>query len=76
MNLADMQLGKKAMVSDLANVSDMVRRRLIDLGIMEGCEICLRQKLPFGGPLTIESNGQRIGIRRREAAQIRVEAAC
>ncbi|MBA4602378.1 FeoA family protein [Thermoactinomyces mirandus] len=72
MTLADIQPGKKARIVSIENVNKLVRRRLIDLGIMEGSIICLKNSLPFGGPYTLEADGQSIGIRRREASLIEV----
>lgn len=73
MVMTDLQLGQKALIKDLASVSHLIRRRLLDLGIMEGVEITLKQKLPFGGPLTIEAGGQWVGLRQAEAKCIRLE---
>ncbi len=58
----------------MASVSFMVRRRLSDLGVTEGSIVSVRKMLPFGGPCTIESNGQWIAIRRKEAQAVRVLA--
>lgn len=72
-SLLDIPRGMKVCVSDISGVSAVLRRRLIDLGIMEGAEISIKRKLPFGGPLALEVNGQWIGIRRWEAGKIEVE---
>lgn len=75
MNLTQVSVGDKVRITDLAAVNRLVRRRLIDLGIMEGTMVQIKKTLPFGGPYTIEACGQRIAIRKKEAAQIWVEAA-
>lgn len=72
MVLADLKPGCKGWIKDLTAVNELLRCRLIDLGIMEGTEIRVKQKLPFGGPLTIEAGGQLLGIRRIEAKKIRL----
>lgn len=74
MRLTDMALGNKVKIIDLSSVNALVRHRLNDLGINEGAIISLRKVLPFGGPCTLESKGQWIAIRRKEAVHIRVEA--
>ncbi|UJF35749.1 FeoA family protein [Paenibacillus hexagrammi] len=74
MKLTDTLKGSKVKVIDLSTMSDLVRRRLSDLGIVEGTTVCLCKALPFGGPCTIESKGQCIAIRRKEALCIQVEA--
>lgn len=75
MVLADLKQGEKARISDFSMLSDLVKRRLIDMGIYEGVEVCLKSNMPFGGPYMIETFGQCVGIRRNEAATIRVDKA-
>jgi len=65
--------GGKGKIIDLSQVGHLVQRRLLDLGITEGSEVCVKCVMPFGGPVMIESCGQCVGIRRREAVQIEVE---
>ena len=60
-------------VVNFKNMNKLVRQRLHDLGVVEGSIICLSKKLPFGGPCTIETKGQSIAIRRKEAMCIEVE---
>lgn len=74
MKLTETLWGSKVKVIDLTAMNDLVRRRLNDLGIMEGTIVSLRKALPFGGPCTIETKGQWIAIRRKEALCIQVEA--
>lgn len=71
--LAQLKAGEKATIKDISSVDTLVRRRLLDLGITEGSEVCIKCVLPFGGPIMIESCGQCIGIRRREAKCIELE---
>jgi ferrous iron transport protein A len=68
-----LKAGGKAKIINLSQVGRLVQRRLLDLGITEGSEICVKCVMPFGGPIMIESCGQCVGIRRREAVQIEVE---
>ncbi|MEO3946048.1 FeoA family protein [Gorillibacterium sp. CAU 1737] len=75
MKLTEIHVGDKVRITDLETVNRLVRRRLIDLGIMEGTTIQIKKTLPFGGPYTIEACGQRIAIRKKEAEHIMVEAA-
>lgn len=65
--------GDKGKITDLSHVGHLVQRRLLDLGISEGSEVCLKCVMPFGGPIMLESCGQCVGIRRKEAEQIQVE---
>lgn len=75
MLLSDLKHGEKARIRDFSKLTDLVRRRLIDMGIYEGVEVRLKSVMPFGGPCMIETFGQCVGIRRNEAATIRVEKA-
>lgn len=73
MFLSDLQPKQKARILDLMLISELVRRRLLDLGVLEGTEIRVTRLLPFRGPITLESSGQSIGLRRSDARMIRVE---
>ncbi|PGY11216.1 FeoA family protein [Bacillus sp. AFS031507] len=68
-----LKAGGKGKIVNLSQVGLLVQRRLLDLGITEGSEVCVKCVMPFGGPVMIESCGQCVGIRRREAVQIEVE---
>jgi ferrous iron transport protein A len=68
-----LKLGEKGKIIDISHVGHLVQRRLLDLGITEGSEVCVKCVMPFGGPVMIESCGQCVGIRRKEAVQIEVE---
>lgn len=68
-----LKAGDKGKIKDVSHVGHLVQRRLLDLGITEGSEVCVKCVMPFGGPIMIESCGQCVGIRRKEALQIEVE---
>ncbi|WP_186578916.1 FeoA family protein [Aquibacillus kalidii] len=72
MNLTELAQGEKAHVRDFSAVSKIVQRRLVQLGVKENEEICLKRKLPFGGPCMIETCGLCISIRLDEAMRIEV----
>ncbi|QED50040.1 ferrous iron transport protein A [Cytobacillus dafuensis] len=71
--LGKLKKGEKGRILHISSIDHLVRRRLLDLGITEGSEVCLKCVMPFGGPIMVESCGQCIGIRRKEAIQIEVE---
>ena len=68
-----LKMGEKGKVINLSRVDRLVKRRLLDLGITEGSEVCIKGIMPFGGPMMLESYGQCVGLRRKEALQIEVE---
>ncbi|MEW9051311.1 MAG: FeoA family protein [Neobacillus sp.] len=65
--------GQRGKIVNISNVGSLVQRRLLDLGITEGSEVCVKCVMPFGGPVMIESCGQCVGLRRKEARLIEVE---
>ena len=67
------KVGEKGKIVNISKVGRMVQRRLLDLGITEGSEVCVKCVMPFGGPVMIESCGQCVGLRRNEAGLIEVE---
>ena len=71
--LGSFKAGDKGKIVDLSNVGRLVQRRLLDLGITEGSEVCVKCTMPFGGPVMIESCGQCVGIRRKEVHLIEME---
>ncbi|MGG0656662.1 FeoA family protein [Rummeliibacillus pycnus] len=73
MSLNELKLGKKAVIINLSNLNKYVKRRLLDLGILEGEEVMLKNRMPFHGPFMLEHNGQILGIRYQEAALIEIE---
>ncbi|NBJ69555.1 MULTISPECIES: FeoA family protein [Clostridia] len=72
MNLTDLQQGETAVVSDVTKLNDIVKQRLIDMGLVEGQEVCLKCTMPFGGPIMVEVCGQCLSLRRKEASRIGV----
>ncbi|KAA6447257.1 FeoA family protein [Bacillus swezeyi] len=73
MVLADLRQKEKAKIIDFSEVNELVQRRLIHLGMKEDAEICVKRKLPFGGPCMFETGGQCVSIRLHDAKQIRIE---
>ncbi|WP_070119601.1 FeoA family protein [Bacillus marinisedimentorum] len=74
MYLDSLRTGDKARILEFVAVNDMLKRRLIDMGIKEGSEICMKSCMPFGGPCMITANDQCVSIRRKEAHGIKVES--
>ena len=73
MVLLELKQGERATILDLSKVNDIVKRRLLDLGIMEGENILLKNRMPFRGPIMLDHSGQCLRIRYQEAAQIEIE---
>jgi ferrous iron transport protein A len=49
------------------------RRRLMEMGLVPGAEVVIRNVAPLGDPIEIEVRHGRLSIRKHEASQIQVE---
>lgn len=73
MLLSDSINGDELRIIDLSGVNHLTRRRMHDLGVHEGVKIRYQSSMLFGGPLILWVEGQKIGIRRKDAVRIEVE---
>jgi len=51
----------------------LVKRRILDLGLLPGLEIKVIRKAPLGDPIEIIAKGNPISIRKTEAEKIILE---
>lgn len=58
------------------NSDGKMKRRLLDMGIVPGTEICLKRRAPLGDPLEFYVLGYRLSLRRSDAADIMCERRC
>lgn len=72
MNLSNLVKGNRGKITGIAHHNDNLKRRMMDMGIMEGAEVSLLGIMPFGGPIMIGVGGHLITIRRKDAASIEV----
>ena len=56
-------MSKQYILHSFAGINQPTVTRLHNLGLCEGCPIKVVQRYPFHGPVIIESNHQRIGLR-------------
>ncbi|MEC0368718.1 FeoA family protein [Paenibacillus chibensis] len=70
--LIHLQPGTAGSIYAIHKMNPILRRRLYDLGVHEGSIVSMKQRGPFGGPVTLECNGQLVGIRLKEAKEIEV----
>ncbi len=54
------------------NGESAVKRRIMDMGITKGSEICVRKVAPLGDPIEITVRGYELSIRKHDAANIMV----
>lgn len=70
--LLGLKPGISAEISHFGAIDPALKRRLADLGISIGSNITIKRYCPCGGPLMLECCGQLLGIRQKEAAEIKV----
>jgi Fe2+ transport system protein FeoA len=52
----------------------MLYKKLLDMGIIKGTKIEVVKVAPFGDPVDIKVKGYHLSLRKKEAAQIVLEA--
>ncbi len=70
--LQQLQVGATARIKSIQTESS-TNQRLMTLGLLPGTSIKKIQIAPLGDPIAIEFNGQRISLRKSEAAFIELE---
>ncbi len=72
MFLSDMKVGTKAVIKKM-NANENIKRRLLDLGLIEGtCVECVL-KSPFNDPSAYMIRGAIIAIRKEDSQNIEVD---
>ena len=70
-SLANLQVGERARVASLLSRGSM-RRRLQDIGLIEGTEVECVQKSPAGDPVAYRIRGALIALRLEDTPNILV----
>lgn len=73
-DLSQLQPGQRAKVCEVGG-SPVLRRRLLDMGVVPGAEIEVVRVAPLGDPVEYKVKGYRLSLRRSEAAKVTVETA-
>lgn len=68
-NLTNLQEGESAQVASLMNTGS-IKRRLQDLGLVEGTRVECIQKSPFGDPVAYGIRGAVIALRTEDAQAV------
>jgi ferrous iron transport protein A len=72
--LSEFEIGQSGRVVSVEG-HDQVGRRLLEMGLTQGCSVTLVGTAPLGDPLELEIRGYRLSVRRSEAARVEVESA-
>ena len=70
-SLSNLQVGERARVASLLSRGGM-RRRLQDIGLIEGTEVECVQKSPAGDPVAYRIRGALIALRSEDSSNILV----
>ena len=71
-SLNDVKIGKTATVKKIHS-EGALKRRIMDMGITKGVEICIRKVAPFGDPIEVTVRGYELSIRKADAEMIEIE---
>lgn len=74
-NLTHLQEGESAKVASLLNTGS-IKRRLQDLGLVEGTQVQCIQKSPYGDPVAYGIRGAVIALRIEDAQGILISQIC
>lgn len=70
--LKDVKIGKTAKVVKVHG-EGAIRRRIMDMGITKGVEVCIRKVAPLGDPIELTVRGYELSLRKADADMIEVE---
>lgn len=71
MTLRDVSVGQTVKVTRL-NGDGPVKRRIMDMGITKGVEVCVRKVAPLGDPVEVTVRGYELSLRKADAEMIEV----
>lgn len=72
--LSELQPGEKGVVKKVIGNS-MVKRRIVDMGVVSGTLIEVQKFAPLGDPMEIKVKGFNLSLRKTEADMIELETA-
>lgn len=70
--LRDVKIGETVAVKKLHG-EGAIKRRIMDMGITKGTEICVRKVAPLGDPIELTVRGYELSLRKADAEMIEVE---
>ena len=70
--LKEAKVGETVRVVKL-NGGGALKRRIMDMGITKGVDVCIRKVAPLGDPVEVTVRGYELSIRKTEAENIEVQ---
>ena len=71
MTLKDAKVGSTVVVSRIDG-EGAYKRRIMDMGITNGCEIYIRKVAPLGDPVEITIRGYELSLRKQDAQCVQI----
>lgn len=71
-SLKDVSVGSTVKVKKL-NGERALKRRLMDMGFTNGCDVYVRKVAPLGDPVEVTIRGYELSLRKDDAENIEVE---
>ena len=68
-SLAEMKIGESGVV-DSINITGIIRRRIIDMGLTKGSTVTIEKVAPLGDPIDVKVKDFHIAIRKSDAKNI------
>jgi ferrous iron transport protein A len=69
MKLSDTAFGDTVIIEEM-HITGTMRRRLMDLGFVQGAIIHVLQRSPLGDPIAFQLNNTTIALRKEESSKI------
>ena len=70
--LKDLGVGKKGVVVSVKGTG-AAKQRMMDMGLVPGCEVEVIRVAPLGDPIQINLKGYHLSLRKNEAQYIEIE---
>jgi ferrous iron transport protein A len=70
--LSDLKPGESGTVHKVEG-DKIVRRRMLDMGLVNGAEVLVKRVAPLGDPIEFEVRGYSLSLRKSEAQAVQVE---
>ena len=71
-NLREVKIGQTCKVVRLRG-EGATRRRIMDMGLTRGVEVCVRKVAPLGDPIELTVRGYELSLRKADAETVEVE---
>ena len=70
--LKDVKIGESAVIEKLHG-EGALKRRIMDMGLTRGTQVCVRKVAPLGDPMELTVRGYELSVRKADAELIEVK---